>query len=177
MSRHTLLQFTLASLLALLLAAPLAVTDEETESASKEKAARATPQQVLGELTWLSGTWQGPAWGGTFTAHYSTPDGGKILSHSTLEKDGRLAFYEFEVFEPKGEVVTMQPYPGGKRVTGFQLKTSDPKAYKVVFENPKKDYPTRITYHRPTEDNLVITLSDPHGKSDKTEVFNLKRAR
>ena len=53
----------------------------------------------------------------------------------------------------------------------------DTKARKVVFDNPENDFPTRITYHRVSKDNLVITLSDPHGKNEKRQKFDLRRAR
>ena len=62
--------------------------------------------------------------------------------------------------------------PGGSCC--LPITSLDAKAKKAVFENPKKDYPTRITYHR-VADELTITLDDPHGKSDKSEVFKLNR--
>ena len=126
-------------------------------------------------MDWLAGSWSGPMWGGDFHAYYSGSDGGKILSHSRLLQEGREVFFEFEVFEPRDGVVYMQPFPGGKKATGFPLESHDPKSRKAVFVNPKKDYPTRITYHRVDEDHLVITLDDPHGESGKVEVFELDR--
>ena len=51
----------------------------------------------------------------------------------------------------------------------------DGVAQQAVFENPAKDWPTRIVYHRAGPDRLVITLSDPHGTSDKVETFDLGR--
>ncbi len=133
------------------------------------------PVTQLGSMKWLAGTWRGPAWGGEFTAYYSTPEGGRILSHSELRKGGKLAFHEFEVFQVKAGAVVLNPYPGGQAAAGFTLASLDAKARRAVFENPKKDFPTRIVYERPADDRLVITLSDPHGKSGEEEVFDLKR--
>ena len=135
---------------------------------------RVTPQQVIADMSWLAGDWSGEMWGGRFVAHYGAPLNGQILSFSKLLKGTEEAFYEFEVFYVRDLTVHLQPYPGGKRVTGLKLTTSDPKARKAVFENPTKDYPTRIVYHRVSEDNLVITLSDPHGGSAKVERFDLR---
>lgn len=136
---------------------------------------RATPEAVLAEMGWLAGTWSGDMWGGRFEAHYSTPEGGRILSHSRLFVEGAERYYEFEVFEPGAELVRLTPYPRGKAADGFTLSEHDPVARKAVFENPEKDYPTRIVYQRVADDELVITLSDPHGGSEKTEVFDLRR--
>lgn len=127
----------------------------------------------IDSLAWLAGKWSGPMWGGEFVATYSAPAGGKLLSFSELRKDGRAAFYEFEVFEATADGLVFTPYPKGQRKATFKLAASE--ASKAVFENPEKDFPTRIEYHRAEKDRLVITLSDPHGKSGKVETFDLKR--
>lgn len=131
----------------------------------------------LAGLSWLAGTWRGAMWGGEFVAHYSTPAGGRVLSHSELLQNGNTAFYEFEVFWVKDGAVRLAPHPGGKPAGGFVLSTLDAGAQKAVFENLEKDFPTRVTYHRTSGDSLVITLDDPTGASDKVEVFNLARVR
>jgi hypothetical protein len=130
----------------------------------------------LAAMDFLAGYWSGEMWGGEFHAHYSTPEGGLILSHSRLLKEGKESFYEFEVFGPASdELVWLQPFPGGSKAVGFRLEELDREARKATFEQPDKDFPTRIVYHRQAEDELVITLDDPHGDSDKVEVFALKR--
>ena len=137
---------------------------------------RAKADEDLAAMEWLAGYWLGEMWGGDFHALYSTPDNGLILSHSRLLKDGKESFYEFEVFGPMNdEVVWLQPFPGGQKAVGFRLTELDREARKATFEQEEKDYPTRIVYHRKADDELVITLSDPHGESDKVEVFDLRR--
>jgi len=150
-----------------LIAAAVVVAEDEKKPGAEER---------LTALKWMSGTWSGEMWGGVFTAYYSTPEGGKILSYSSLTKDGKQAFYEFEKFDAqKGEVVYV-PFPGGKRAHHFLLKNSSGTS--AVFENPKKDWPTRIEFVR-SGDKLVITLSNPFNEKaeQKTEVFNLSRKK
>ena len=132
-----------------------------------------SPEEAIADMGWLAGTWSGDMWGGRFVAHYSTPDGGRILSFSQLTRNGSEAFYEFEVFAPDGDAVRLQPFPGGKRADVLTLTSVSAAERRAVFENPDKDYPTHIVYECPTEDELVITLSDPHGGSDRTERFAL----
>ena len=136
---------------------------------------KANAQKDLAALRWLAGSWSGPMWGGQFEAYYSTPEGGRILSHSRLLMEKRVAFYEFEVFEIVDDALRLTPHPGGKPADPFSLSSLDGKAKKAVFDNPKKDFPTRITYQRVADDKLVITLTDPHKKSGKKEVFTLTR--
>ena len=124
----------------------------------------------IDSLAWLAGKWSGPMWGGEFVATYNAPAGGTLLSFSELRKDGKAAFYEFEVFEATEGGLVFTPYPGGKKKETFKLASSE--AQKAVFECPEKDFPTRIEYHRREKDRLVITLS---GGGDKTETFDLKR--
>ncbi len=145
-------------LLALLLAIP--------SFADKEAA-------KIDSLSWLAGKWSGPMWGGEFVATYCAPAGDKLLSFSELRKGDEAVFYEFEVFEAREEGLVFTPSPRGQKKETFKLTSSE--ASKAVFENPEKDFPTCIEYHRAAKDRLVITLSDPHGKSGKTETFDLKR--
>jgi len=130
------------------------------------------PTEQLAGLKWLAGSWSGEMWGGKFHAYYSTPEGGRVLSHSYLEKDGKAVFYEFETFGVEGRRVVYVPYPGGKRSKPFFLTGS--KAQSAVFEQPEKDFPTRIAFER-KDGVLRITLSDPHNESPKKEVFVLKK--
>lgn len=164
----------LVALFAITSAAVIASTSSAAGQAT-DTAAHAQPEAVIAELDWLAGNWSGDMWGGRFEAFYSTPEGGRVLSHSRLMKDGAVVFYEFEVFEGRDELVHLQPYPGGKPAGGFTLASHDPATRTAVFENPEKDFPTRITYQRVSDDKLVIDLTDPHGGSDKVERFELSR--
>ncbi len=123
----------------------------------------------IDSLAWLAGKWSGPMWGGEFVATYGAPAGGKLLSHSELRKGDEAAFYEFEVFEAREEGLVFTPYPRGQRKETFKLTSGE--SQKAVFENPEKDFPTRIEYHRAAKDRLVITLSG----GGKVETFDLKR--
>ena len=136
--------------------------------------ARPAAEGKLQDLKWMAGSWKGAMWGGEFHAYYSTPEGGKMLSHSFLKKGGKQSFYEFEKFDVQQGQVVYIPFPGGRKAKHFLLKQSSRAT--AVFENPKKDYPTRITFERDA-DLLQITLSDPFNKSPKKEVFRLLRQK
>lgn len=133
------------------------------------------PTEQIASMDWLAGDWVGEIWGGHFHAYYCTPEGGRVMSYNYLEKSGKKTYFEFEVFEPEGDKVMFRPFPGGKKATPLTLTSCDPQKRKVVFENPEKDFPTKMVYHRVEDDRLVITLSDPHHESDKVEKFDLKR--
>lgn len=132
-----------------------------------------TPAQIVADLDWLTGTWSGSMWGGTFTATYSAPVDGKLFSHSELFADGEVSFYEFEVFSSASGQVHMQPFPGGERVTGFNLANYDSANRRLTFANPDKDFPTQVIYTINADGKLDITLSDPQAATDQVEHFLL----
>ncbi len=132
-------------------------------------------EDQLQAMEFLAGTWVGQVGGGQFTAHYTSPASGKLLSYSVLKRDGAVVFYEFELFEVVGETVVFTPHPGGKPAVQLRLSELDLGNQRVVFENPGKDFPTRIEYHQTSEDRLVITLSDPHHDDPRVQTFDLSR--
>ena len=155
--------------LALLVGSAVVAEEKSDEAAAGRKTVQA--------MSWIAGDWSGPMWGGTFHAHYASPEGGRLLSESELVKAGRVGHYEFESFRARGEKVELTPFPGGKRAATFTLTEHDREARRATFENPKNDFPSRIVYHRVADDRLVITLSAPHHGSDKEEVFDLQAVR
>ena len=132
-------------------------------------------QSPVSGLAFLAGNWAGPMWGGEFRTYYSTPDGGRVLSYSELRHGEKVSYHEFEKFEQRGDRLVFTPFPGGKPAVELTLTELDEDAKKAVFENPEKDFPTRIVYHRVAEDRLVITLSDPHKKTGEVQTFDLMR--
>jgi hypothetical protein len=128
---------------------------------------------ALASMKWLAGDWAGDMGGGVFHAYYSTPEGGRILSYSRLVKDGQQKFHEFEVFELIDGKLTYTPHPGGVFRAKNRFRLADLKADQAVFENPAKDFPSRVTFHRKSPDRLVITLSEIEGR--KTQVFDLQK--
>lgn len=125
-------------------------------------------------LSFMQGTWAGEAWGGRFTARYASDDHG-VIGYSELTRDGDRAFHEFEVFARSDGLLRLEPFPGGRPAEGLSYIPSASGPRRAVFENPAKDYPTRIVYEA-AGGTMTITLDDPHGGTAKREVFTLARA-
>lgn len=116
------------------------------------------------DLAWLTGSWSGDILGAgastRFETHYTTPQGGVILSSSkAFDKEGKLRWFEFERFEAKDGALQVVPHPNGVASVPFTLAEYDPAAKRAVFANPQHDYPNRITYHRVAEDRLLILVA------------------
>ena len=87
----------------------------------------------LEDLGWLAGSWSGDILGAgassRFETHYTTPQGGVILSTSkAFSKDGKLRWFEFERFEVKDGVLQVVPHPNGVASVPFTLAEYDPAA-------------------------------------------------
>jgi hypothetical protein len=125
------------------------------------------PLEQLSGLAWLAGTWRGPG----YEAHYSTPEGGLILSHTKQLEGDRVVFFEQERFEVRDGRVVEAPSPNGVPTpVVFTLTEQGPNA--AVFENPTHDFPTRLAYRR-EGDRLVIHVTGPDGRGPR---FELTRA-
>lgn len=122
------------------------------------------------DLSWLEGAWTTQAWGGTLNADYITRADGFTIGYTHLVKDGSPTpvYHEFEVFGRDAEGHYLVPHPGGKPSPRFALVSHD--AQIAIYENPSKDFPTRIVYQR-VAGTLVITLSDPVKNSSEPQVF------
>jgi hypothetical protein len=141
-----------------------------------------TPRSVaqhpsVNDLAWLEGTWRGRVGTRDFEARYSGPDGGIVLSASKYSANGKPAGFEFERFQEKDGHVVLTPYPDGKESPAtFRLTDFDQKSRRAVFENPKHDFPTKISYQRVADDRLTILVSGP-GKDGKESVIRYELRR
>lgn len=71
-------------------------------------------------------------------------------------------------------VVTVKGQNNEKPVA-FYLTTASGK--ELVFENPKHDFPTKITYAKITNDSLVASVSGIQNGKEARESFPMKRSK
>lgn len=120
---------------------------------------------TIADLAWLAGTWRSPS----YEAHYSSPDGGLILSYAKQFDDGRLAFFEQERFEERDGRLVEVPSPSGVPA-GVVFTLTELAPGWAVFENPAHDFPTKLSYRR-EGDRLTIHVQGPDGRGPRFELF------
>lgn len=102
-------------------------------------------------LSWLSGAWTGTrgAQGQiTFEERWSPPLGGAMLATSRTVSRGKMSAFEFlRIVERDGGLVYIAQ-PNGGTATEFVLTElgGENGNHRAVFENPRHDYPKKITY-------------------------------
>jgi hypothetical protein len=125
---------------------------------------------TISDLSWLEGTWRGTVGGRSFEAHYTSAEGGQILSASKYTEHGKPAGFEFERFEQRGDTLVLTPFPEGKSSVDFSLAEYEARTRRAVFENLAHDFPTRISYQRLAKDRLTILVSGP-GEDGQEQVL------
>ena len=130
-----------------------------------------TAAERLASLDWLAGTWRDEG----FEAHYTSPEGGMILSASKNYAGGRVVFFEFERIEIQDDEVVYIPYPAGNSSVTFKLVDYDSKKKRVRFENKAHDFPKDLTFDLISKDQLRIFLTGEEKGKYRTLELNLRR--
>lgn len=135
------------------------------------------PKADIDSLAWLAGDWAGDFEGNRFECHYTSPEGGAILSVSKEYHEGKRCFIEFEKFEESNSNIIMTPYPDGMQSVGFTLIGFDPAIKQAKFTNYRHDFPTEIIYELVEADKMLITVAGPGEKGRVELKVNLKKVK
>jgi len=126
------------------------------------------PKVVLGDLSWMSGSWSGTARDIEMEEHWTAPKGNSMIGiHRDVAK-GRTASFEFLRIEQQGDQVVYLSMPNGRSpATPFPLK--ELSGTRVVFENPAHDFPQRIIYWKDGADLRARIEGTINGKAGSEE--------
>ena len=131
--------------------------------------AQAAPAPTIGELAWMSGRWEagdGDSW---TEESWTAPRAGTMFGISRSGRGDRLRDYEFLRLQAGADgILAYNAAPGGRPAIAFRLTARDGTS--ATFENPRHDYPQRITYRR-TGDTMVATISALDGSNPMSWTF------
>ena len=133
----------------------------------------ALAKAAIGDLSWLAGAWVGTrSSGSSIEERWSPPLGGAMLAVSrTVNASGKMSAFEYlRIVEREGGLVYVAQ-PGGKPPTEFVL--TELGKTRAVFDNPRNDYPKRISYELSAEGQLSATIGFTKGGSPRR--FEFKR--
>lgn len=124
----------------------------------------------IGDLTWLAGAWVGTrSSGSSIEERWSPPLGGAMLGTSRTVARGRMAAFEYLRIVERDGGLTYVAQPGGASPTEFVA--TELTATRVVFDNPRHDYPKRIVYELSTAGDLSATIGFLKGGSPRRFEF------
>lgn len=93
---------------------------------------------------WMSGTWRVATGAVTSEETWSSDDGTMMTGMHRDLRPGKKTWFEFLRIEQRDDSLVFVAQPAGRPPTEFPMKSSGDR--RVEFENPKHDFPQRITY-------------------------------
>jgi peptidyl-prolyl cis-trans isomerase A (cyclophilin A) len=127
----------------------------------------------LDHLDWLVEAWAGEADGVRTEESWSVKKGG-LSGVNVVTKDGAPVFSEELRVEARGGDVVYLATPEGGPQTEFLQTEFAPS--RVTFENPKHDFPKRITYSL-TGDVVTVFASGVEGGAERNATWVWKRSK
>ena len=140
------------------------------------KNSEATEKDQIKSANWLLGKWE------TKTADGDLSESWKQLNDSTFQaesffiKGKDTLHFESILLQQKGEDLFYNATVKGQnenKAVPFKLTKKTEK--QLVFENPKHDYPQKITYTLINKDSLVASISGVQLGKPSSEKFGMKR--
>jgi len=137
---------------------------------------KTSPQATLSNVAWITGSWEGEAFGGQVQEVWAPPLGDSMMCAFKLVVDGKVEFYELcQIREESGSLVLRLKHFNGD-LKGWEEKdeTVDFKLVKV-----EKDivYFDGFTVERVSKDkiNMHVMIGEAGEESEVT--FNYSRAK
>ena len=118
-------------------------------------------QNIASELTFLSGNWTSEHEEEWSEEHWSGQRGKVMMGYGRSGAGEELSSFEFLRIEKRDDGTTVYvAAPGGGEATEFALSQSTSSS--AIFENPKHDFPQRISYSR-AGNELAVEISTLDG--------------
>jgi hypothetical protein len=143
------------------------VSCKNSESNEKEK---------IKSSNWLLGKWENKTDGGILSESWKKSNDSTFRAESFFIKEKDTLHYEILTLQQRGEELFYTATVKGQNVDkpiSFNLTSETEK--KLIFENPKHDYPQKITYTQINKDSLVAEISGMQLGKPSSEKFGMKK--
>lgn len=170
-------KFTISLVSVLALSAVLFAQTKLTENTIRIDKDSMVTEAKTSDMDWITGTWEGKAFGGSVREVWTKSEGGKKMGMFSLVKDNKPVFYEFLLFSVKNEQLSLKLKHFNPDMTGWEKKDKF-----VTFRFFKRDgnryYFQGLTFENVSDDKLTIYLAlTQKDKSYREEVFNFTRVK
>ena len=130
----------------------------------------------LEKAEWLLGFWGNTSPEGNLTENWEKTNDSVYAGHTYFVIGKDTVFTEsITLEEANGKlayVAAVSDQNGGKAIR-FEMTSGTEN--QLVFENPKHDFPQKITYNKITNDSLVAEISGMKDGNPSTEQFAMKK--
>lgn len=129
------------------------------------------------DTDWLLGKWENNSKDGNLSETWKKVNDSIYDGEAYFVKGKDTLHFEKIQMKQKGEnllyIATVKGQNNDKPVTFIHNDTIEKQ---LVFENPKHDFPQRISYSKITKDSIVIEISGIQQGKPSSERFSMKKA-
>ena len=143
---------------------------------SCKKNPEATEKDQIKTANWLLGKWSVKMADGDLSESWKQLNDSTFQAESFFIKGKDTLHFESIILQQKGENLFYNATVNGQnenKAVAFKLTKKTEK--QLVFENPKHDYPQKITYTLITKDSLVASISGIQLGKPSSEIFGMKK--
>ena len=137
-----------------------------------------SPEANLKDMIWLSGHWQGEAFGGPIEEIWSPPRGESMMfSFKSMRQDGTVRFYEFgTISEEKGSLILKFKHFNAD-MTGWEEKDKFME-YRLVKITDDAAYFDDFTFKKRSDEEIAIyvIIETKDGTSEEMPFYYKKIA-
>lgn len=136
----------------------------------------ANEKEKIKAANWLLGNWESKSVEDNLTETWKKVNDSTFQAQSYFIKEKDTLHFESITLQQIGEELTYSAAVKGQnndKPVIFKLTNTTEK--QMVFENPKHDYPQKISYTQITPDSLVAKISGIQKGRPSSEQFSMKK--
>lgn len=137
----------------------------------------ANEKDKLKSANWLLGKWETKTAEGILSENWKQLNDSTFQGESFFIKNKDTLHFESIILQQKGEELFYNATVKGQndnKTVPFKMTSVTKK--QLVFENPKHDYPQKITYSQISKDSLVASISGVQIGKPSAEKFGMKKS-
>lgn len=128
-------------------------------------------ERTVQQLAWLTGCWAAVGPSVIVEEYWTPPRAGTLLGMSRTMRGEKTVGFELLVIRESESNLVYEADPSGQAATSFDA--TELGDGRVTFENPRHDFPRRITYSLRGPDSLLARIDD--GRGDRIVDFPYRR--
>ncbi|WP_348813591.1 DUF6265 family protein [Flavobacterium maritimum] len=134
--------------------------------------------EKINAAQWLIGTWENKSADGNLEEIWQKVNDSTFQGQSYYIKAEDTLHFETITLQQIGDELTYSAaVKGQNNDKSVPFKLSGEAGKKLVFENPKHDYPQKISYSQITADSLVAKISGVQQGKPSSEQFSMKKVK
>lgn len=145
---------------------------------SDSNSAEDTEKEKIKTARWLIGTWENKSAEGNLKEIWNKVNDSTYEGQSYFIKGKDTIHFEKIQLQQKGEELTYSPTVRGQnddQPVTFPLTNASDK--ELIFENPKHDYPQKISYNNISKDSLIAEISGIQSGKPSSEKYLMKKIK